>query len=58
MSHKWELQDDLDTKKGQSSKKSRTKVIIDDGSKGEAQPKTLTLTNIQKEVAYSINTLP
>jgi hypothetical protein len=57
-SHNWELQDDLETKKGQSSKKSRTEVIIDDGPEEEAQPETGTLEKIQKEVAYSIDTLP
>ena len=45
-------------KKGKSSKKSRTKVIIDDGSEEEAQPKTRTLETIKKEDVYSINTLP
>jgi hypothetical protein len=45
-------------KKGQSSKKSRTEVIIDDGQEGEVKPKTRTLEKIQKEDAYSIDTLP
>jgi hypothetical protein len=56
--HNWELQDDLDIEKGQSRKKSRTEVIIDDGLEEGAQPETRTLTKIQKEVVYSIDTLP
>ena len=57
-SHKWELQDDLETEKGQSRRKYRIEEIIDDGPEEEDQPETETLEKIQKEDAYSIDTPP
>jgi hypothetical protein len=44
--------------KGQSIKKYRIEYIIDDGPEEESQPETGTLAKIQKEVVYSIDTLP